>query len=339
MSTIPFEVPAQFVAKLAAGDLVRYGSLLKSPVTGQIVAHLQETGVAQQALSSLLSTPLGAVPQLANLAVNSHTAFQVGKIGTQVGEIGTQVGEIATQVTQIGNQVSQLGTLMKTLQSLQVATLGLSMVGVGVSVAGFLYMRKRFDALNGRLDQIIDAIHQGFEEQRKAALRKQMSRTKGLIQRAEHAKDLSSPQPEYRDVAAALADQAAYFDGEISFVLNTKGPIRVDLFWQLVQSLMLCNNVRIDCGIRSNELKHTLRTAEAVASGYDRLFHPLTPVSFEGSVQSGLETVRVLRDITDSAVSKPYLIDHLRTRRIRGETYVHELEREEENPLLLLKAS
>lgn len=321
LSTIPFEVPAKFAAQLATGELVRYGGLLKSVGTGQIVAHLQETGVAQSVLSSLVSsapTPLSLVSGLINAGTGVYTAVQVGQIGTQI---------------------SQLNTMMATLQTLQVATLGVSLVGVGVSVAGFLYMRKRFNALDGRLDQLMNAIHTGFENQRKADLRAHMSRTKGLMQRAEHAKNLSSPQSEYREIAAALADQAAYFDGEISVTLSAKGPIPVDLFWQLAQSLMLCNNVRIDCGIRSNELQHTLRTAESVASEYQGLFNPLTPMSFEGPVESGLGTVRVLRDISDSAASKPYLIDYLRTHRISGEEYVDAVEQEQQNPLLMLRTS
>lgn len=64
LSTIPFEIPAKFAAQLATGDLVRYGGLLKDVGTGQIVAHLQETGIAQSVLSSLVSgapTPLSLV--------------------------------------------------------------------------------------------------------------------------------------------------------------------------------------------------------------------------------------------------------------------------------------
>ena len=321
MSAIPFEIPTKWSAQLATGELVRYGGLLKDVGTGKIVAHLQETGVAQSVLSSLVSgapTPLSLVSGLINASTGVYTAVQVGQIGTQI---------------------NQLKTMVETLQSLQVATLGLSLAGVGASVAGFLYMRKRFNALDGRLDQIIDTMNTAFEDQRKADLRARMSRTKGLIQRAEHAKDLSNPQPEYREVASALADQAAYFDGELSITLSTKDRIPVDFFWQLVQSLMLCNNVRIDCDMRSNELKYALRTAETVGSEYQRLFNPLTPMSFEGTVENGLNTVKVLRDISDSAASKPCLIDYLRTRRNAGDEYVNALEQEQQNSLLMLRTS
>ncbi|MFZ2856496.1 hypothetical protein, partial [Acidovorax sp.] len=72
------------------------------------------------------------------------------------------------------------------------------------------------------------------------------------------AQALSDPRPEFSKVAAGLADQAAYFEGEIAFIVKTNGPIDPDVFWQLAQMLMLCNSVRIDCRIRTNELRHAL---------------------------------------------------------------------------------
>lgn len=47
ISTIPFEIPAELLGRVASGELIRYGTILKDAGTGQIVKHLQETGVAQ----------------------------------------------------------------------------------------------------------------------------------------------------------------------------------------------------------------------------------------------------------------------------------------------------
>jgi hypothetical protein len=250
---------------------------------------------------------------------------------------GVQTHQIKTQIHQVKEQISQLTVMMETLQSLQVATLGVSLVGVGVSVAGFYYMRKRFNALDGRMDQLFETIHAGFEKQRQADLRAQMARTKGLMQRAEHAKTLSDPRPEYSEVAAGLADQAAYFEGEIAFMVKGRGPVDLEMFWQMAQMLLLCNSVRIDCRIRTNELRHALALSEAVSSEYEHLFENLTPASFGPDVDGGLASVRVLRDASDAAASKPYLIDFLRTRRISGNDYIETLDQEKANPYLLLK--
>lgn len=45
-----FEVPRQFVAQVASGQVDRFGAILKEVATGRIVGHLQETGAMQGAL-------------------------------------------------------------------------------------------------------------------------------------------------------------------------------------------------------------------------------------------------------------------------------------------------
>lgn len=315
MSAIPFEIPAKFLAGLNTGDIIRFGTILKDAHTGHILGHVQESGFAQAALSlvtSGASSPLSLVPEVVNAGAGIYTAIQM----------------------------SQLKAMMAALQSLQIATLGVSLVGVGVSVAGFLYMRKRFNSLDGRIDQLIDAVNLGFESQQKAMLRQNMSRTKGLVQRAEQAKSLSDPRSEYSEVASGLADQAAYFEGEISFMISTKDKANLDMFWQLAQVLMLCNSVRIDCRMRTNELRHAQDVSQSIALEYQNLFEPITPVSFQGtSPENGLAMVKVLRDVTDAAASKPYLIDYLRTRRFDGQDYIESLDREKNSPLLILRTN
>jgi hypothetical protein len=251
---------------------------------------------------------------------------------------------LITDFTNVGTgiytsiQVTQLKAMIGTLQSLQVATLGISLVGVGVSVAGFVYMRNRFNALDGRVDQLINIINTGFDNQKKSDMRLHMSRTRSLVQRAQLASTISDSRTEYNEVAAALADQAAYFEGEIVFNIAAKGNMNLELLWQLAQALFLCNSVRIDCRVRTNELRHALVVSEAVASDYQALFNQITPASFDNKVSDGLAAVRVLRDATDAAASKPYLIDYLRTRKISGEEYLQALEQEKESPYLILRS-
>lgn len=312
LSTIPFEIPARLLARFASGELIRYGTILKDVTTGQIAGHLQETGVAQALLSSAMSripTPLSLVGDLVNVGSGLYTA----------------------------HQVTQLKAMMGTLQALQIASLGVSLVGVGVSVAGFVYMHKRFNKLDLRITEVVEAVQRGFEEQRKSELRAHLAKTRSLVDRAQHARQLNSPLAEYMNVAAELADQAAFFEGEITYLLTVKGPVDLQMFWQLVQALMLCNGLRVDCEIRTNELGHAFVVTESVASSYQHLFQPITPVSFNCGVEEGLAAVEVLRDATHAAASKPFLIDYLRVSRIQGDEYLNALEREVEAPLLFLR--
>lgn len=312
LSSIPFEIPVHMLMRFNAGELIRYGTILKDVATGKIAGHVQETGVAQSLLSSALSglpTPLSMVSDLINVGSGIYTA----------------------------RQISHLKVMMETLQSLQIATLGVSLVGVGVTVAGFVHMHKRFNALDGRINQVIETIQRGFEDQRKADLRVQLARTRSFLDRAQHARQLNAPLSEYMNVAAGLAEQAAFFEGEIAFLSSKDGTISLPVFWQLTQTLILCNGLRIDCEVRTNELGHALAVTDSVATSYRNLFNPLTPVSFQCGVEEGLAAVKVLRDVTDAAASKPYLIDYLRTRRISGDGYLDALENEKESPLLFLR--
>jgi hypothetical protein len=79
--------------------------------------------------------------------------------------------------------------------------------------------------------------------------------------------------------------------------------------------------------------------AEGVASSYQRLFERMTPISFAAKENESYQTVKALKDITDSASTKPYLIDHLHTRRIDGRAYLDQLEKEVERPLLMLNVA
>lgn len=312
LSTIPFEIPAELLGRLASGEVVRYGTLLKDSVTGQIVRHVQETGAAQSVLSSLAAGPFAPLSMVADV-VNAGASMYTGI------------------------QISQLKAMMENLQLLQVATLGVSLAGVGVSVAGFYYMHKRFNALEIRMDRLGETLRSEFESLSHRDLRKQLHLTKSLLQRAQQAQALSDPRPEYSEVAAGLADQAAYFEGEIAFMAKAEGPISPEVFWQLAQMLMLCNSVRIDCRIRTNELRHALAVADAVSTDYNHLFTHLTPLSFGPAVDQGLAAVKILRDASDAAASKPFLIDYLRTRRISGSDYIEALEQEKSSPYLLLR--
>lgn len=318
ISQILFEIPAAYEMGVKTGDLLQIGGLLKDAASGQIVAHLQESGLAHSLIGNAMlgmASPatlgLSAVSELVNAGTGVYTAVQV----------------------------NQLKTMVEGLQSLQIATLGVSLLGVGVSVAGFLYMRKRFNAVDERIEKLLDSVIEGFENQKKANLRAHLSQVKGLVQQAIQAHTLSNPQREYSRIAECLAGEAAHFEGELELVVKFRGKVNHELFWQLAQALMVCNSARIDCRIRTNELRNALTVSLGVAESYEGLFGHLTPLSFDIQLAQSEKTVTALKDITDVAATKPYLIDYLHSQRIDGPTYLGQLEHEERQPLLMLKVA
>lgn len=314
ITQILFEIPAAYEAAVKAGSLIQVGGLLKDGATGKIIAHLQESGVAHSLLSTALagsSGPLGLATEVLNAGSGMYTAVQV----------------------------TQMKSMIASLQSLQFATLGVSLVGLGVTVAGFVYMHKRFNALDDRIDELMKSVQSGFASQREAALRAHMSQVKGLVKSVKQAPSLSRPELEYNRVAEAMSEQAAHFEGELEFFIKMDGKMNVEMFWQLAQLLMLSNSVRIDCRIRSNELRNAREISESVAEDYRRLFDPLSVASFHAHEGDGAVVTKTLREITDAALTKPYLIEHLRTQRINGSDYIGRLESETTNPLLMLKVA
>lgn len=311
---IAFEIPAMYEAAVQAGSLIRVGGLLKDVGTGQIVAHLQESGLAQQLLSGALtlgSGPLGLATEAVNAGSGLYTA----------------------------HQMTQLKSMLASMQGLQYATLGVSLVGLGVTVAGFAYMHKRFKALDGRIDELTQTIHSGFASQRAADLRGHMSQVHGLVKSAQQAPTLSRPELEYNRVAVAMSEQAFHFDGELEFYIKSNSKMNAELFWQLAQLFILSNSTRIDCRMRGNELLNAREVAVSVAEDYQRLFDRLTVASFDMDEREAAVLIKTLREIVDAALTKPYLIEHLRTRRIHGAEYLTRVESETTHPLLMLKAA
>lgn len=320
LNAIPFSLPAELLGRVAAGELVRYGTILKDAATGRIVGHVQETGLGHALLSNVVGgvpTPFSLIGDVVNAAVGIDTN---------------------RQVRHVKQQVVQLQEMMRAFQILQIANLAVSVVGVGVTVAGFVYMHRRLNALDGKLALVMETMQAGFDEQRRATLRRQMSRVHGLVRRAQEAQHSTVARVEFREIAAALSDQAAYFSGEVQFVVSLQDRMDAALLQELTQALMLCNSLRIDCQIRTNELRHALSTSESVALDYQHLFDPLTPMSFgKLPLDEAKSTLAALRDVTDAAASQPYLIDTLRTHRIQGDRYIDTLEREQDHPLFVLR--
>lgn len=129
---IPFQIPAEFLSAHDAGEVVRYGAILKDVVSGRIVAHLQEVG----GLGSILQESLNSLGGLV---------------------IGAEPGAILQAVASGANTV-QLAQIRKTLQSLQIiSTVGAvaSVATLGVTLVGFAVVNSKLNRLDGKLDRVL----------------------------------------------------------------------------------------------------------------------------------------------------------------------------------------
>ncbi len=154
LGSIPFEIPARFVADVASGSVVRYGGLLKDAASGQIVAHLQETGSMARHLGSVLS------------GVNPFDPVSA-------------VSSVFSNV-----QLAKLQKAMEVLQITQWATLGVSLAGVGVSLVGFKIMNDRFNRVDEQLSRLKQHIDTRFDEMVEREYRKDLRRIRELLDEA-----------------------------------------------------------------------------------------------------------------------------------------------------------
>ena len=328
MSNYPFEVPPKYVVKLASGEVVRFGTLLKDSVSGKIVAHLQETDRLQQLLSQVNALPFSPVGAL-----------------NAVSSIGANV------------QLHRLTKLVESMQLLQIATLGLTIAGIGVSVVGFAMMNRKINVLGDQISALSARVDTRFEELREREFRSHYSQLRGLFDRADQSHALSNPVPEWLHISSLLAEEGAYLRGELAHYIETQ-VFEPDLIQSLTTSYSLCNAGRIQCLLLARELRAAHKVAEDSASDCNALFDRLKPIQLAHKVKAsqlfegkgvGMELdlrlrtmqrfVSNVRDIQDGMNSKPHLMETLISKKVDSFEYLRQLRQHQNEPLLLMPAN
>jgi hypothetical protein len=310
INEVLFKIPEMYLAGVQSGSLIRFGSILKEAGTGKIVAHLQETGLGQQMLSTAvgsISSPLSLVPDIAQTVM---TYQALGKL-------------------------NEIKDAINVLQSLQIATLGISVVGVGVSLAGFIYLKTRLDKVDSKIEEVLSLIR----SERGSTLRARFSRLKGLVASCIQAYSMSNPDYEYARIAEELAIEAAFYEEELLFLTKSAANIDLQAFGQLSQRLLLCNSLRIDCRVRTNELFNAQVISESVANSYALVFDQLTPSSFTGDKSDRQAICLGLREISEFAATKAHLFYDLRKMGADGSDYIQKIESSSNNAFLMLRAA
>lgn len=322
-----FEVPRAYAAGVDSGSLVRFGALLKDSGTGRIVAHMQETGLVSQAVQGVAS-PLSMLNPL------------------------NAVSSVVANV-----QLAQIKAMVSALATLQFVNLGATVGGIGVSVAGFAILANRLSAVKSQLESLTAQVSAQFKEQRMAAIREHVSVTIGLCQHAQRAEVLSDTRSEYLNVARSLSVESGYFQGEIIYLLGQES-IDISVLEPLVQGFALAGNARTECYMRAGELIGAQRNAAELGLEYRHMFESVTPVTLAdkmGACEAGwtdseygkfaaiqkqaAAIVDSLRDATDVAASKPFLIQTMLDRGIAPLDFVSRVSGEKEQPILMLDAS
>lgn len=328
LEAIPFKVPAEFAAGIANGSLQRFGALIKEANTGQIVAHLQETGALRSIISSGANITFSPVAAVSSLGANV--------------------------------QLANLQKMVTTLQSLQFASLGATLVGIGVSAIGFKVMVNRFNQVQLQLDNLAENMNQQFVKLEARELRRHQYRVISLLDEASLAGSFSCPKTELLRISHALTEEAAYYRGEVEHQICLPY-FNEQTFQPLVQFYTGCNSIRIKCLILAEEMEAAKEVSASVASDYNSIFDHLSPIalakkslrikikncskSFDNSGHQLKEElvqtenlVLGIREAQEVAQTRPVLIKTLIEKDISGKQFIQQLENESEQPILCLYA-
>ena len=324
---IPFDIPASFAAQLASGEVIRVGALLKDGATGRILAHLQETGALQSALTHLSPSafsPLGLV----NTVLEGANTFQLHK----------------------------LTSMVQTLQTLGMASLGVGVLGIGVSVAGTVLLSRRMaqlqqevDQLRHELSRVASAVHQGFADIEGRDIDGLFADIKSAF---EHAQSLSvqGSANSWENLVLELRKLGNRCQA-LSNRLQTATPLPFELVQRLMVAELTCRAASVQALVWRNHMKAALVESQANADALHARLSVLNPAEFMArQLGTSGELVQDMPAITQRtaalfsdlrthgrmAQQQTLLLTTLRERCVNGEHYLRELSERSDEPLLAI---
>jgi hypothetical protein len=337
VGNIVFEVPSQFAASILDGSAVRIGTLIKDTASGKVLAHVQETGLAQQLMSS-----------------GSLQPFSLPKIPTNPMSFVADAANLASSAY-ANVQLNHLTKLVENLQILQFANLGFTLAGIGVSAVGFAVVIKRLNRVEKSIAELSVKVDRKFQELYERELRHCFSRIQTLYDGALQTGHLINSARDWIGIEQKLAVESGILRAEIQHLL-TQDTFSPDLFSQLIQALTLGNGVRQECLLRSNETGAAHHFALTIGDQYSELFDDLSAnelarkamgnytgpereeiIHFNAKKRTTTQIVQGCRDLTESALCRPLLISHLADRGITGGEYLDAISLRNEEGILLLK--
>ncbi|MEM6898762.1 MAG: hypothetical protein AAF583_03180 [Pseudomonadota bacterium] len=317
-----FRIPTDLQPALAVGEISRFGTVLKNNDTGQIVAHLQETGLAQNFFDSISSGPLAPATAISSIAGNV--------------------------------QMAQIKQMLQFMQLTQFATLGASVAGIGVSAIGIALMAKRVNALGKKIDGLEHQVCEGFRKLEAARTRDMLTALNGIVTVAEHNLSVGCRDTEWQRVGRQFMEVAERFQGEIVHLLS-QDTLDEQLFDLLLSAWCQSNASGCRAFCLADDLNSAERFAETVSARYDSVFDEISPTVFFAktadrtkeaqeptqrpfAIPERIEMkVAYLREIQEVAATAPLLIGTLKSRGTSGREYVEAAEAEDRAPLVVLE--
>lgn len=322
-----FEIPATLKADILAGNIERFGTILKHVDSGKIIGHLQETSAFSNVISSslnpinLLSDPISAI---SSMAANV--------------------------------QLDKLTQMVEMLRVMGVANLGVSLVGVGVSAAGFIVLKKQLNQIQSTIALQSEMIQTQFKSIKFDRLRDQFTKIDSYMQELEHNRHLKSSSHiriANLDLQKDLNRAAAFFINELSHMLETK-QLDERLFCELLRAYNLSASAQMECLLSINEMGAAQKAVETHTHELDRLLNQIDPVEFtdiklksinyepigfEDYAEALSQTEQLFKSFRNTqqmSKSKILLLQELGHQSITGPQYLAEIQKSDSDQILKL---
>ena len=316
---IPFDVPARYIAGIEQGSLTRIGALIKDTTSGQIVAHVQETGVLSNLAHSGLCSALSPL--------------------TAISSVGSNV------------QLAQLKSMVEGLQVLQFANLGATVAGLGISCVGFAVMNRRIRKLQERLDGVAGSILHAIDEMRASQFREHLAQVNFAVEEGGLLEANGGGELEWHSVSQTLGRESQYYLGEVRYQLS-RNEFAQGAFEECLELACLAFKARLQTLFHMGRLDLALGAAQKMSHEFNSVLDPVSPIGLakklpakdplfaEQDLRRNLVGTRVLiqsvRDTQDCLASIPELVQTLMQRKISGSEYLRAAKTNVDEPLLML---
>ena len=324
-----FDIPPHLLSRVTAGEVVRYGTILKETRTGTILAHLQETGTLHRTLSNPLINPF-------SVASSVLGNYQLHRLDVKVDE------------------VLQLLDLMN---GMQVANLALSGLGIGINVAGFALINKRLDRLAFDVAEIRDLLEKFVDELNRQRLIDLENRLRAQLQNGDDGWYVQKNRSNHlwQRVADELLDMLFQYEALINKTFNAN-PVNLELLAYLLQRYRTVASTRVKCLMLLDELESAKQFSQRFSREVNCLLDGVSPFELSCSIDEVIDPkerfnfdnhlrirarlpkcqnfVYRVREFQDLFATLPSLIDSLIDNGESGYEYIRRLKEETDRELV-----
>lgn len=337
MIPLLYAIPPSLLARAATGQVQLFGAILKDSATGQIVGHVQQTGLLGQMLSGaagMASTPFLPLQMAANMAGDGM----------------------------ILSKLADMNETLNLLQVLQVGSLAVSGVGLGVCIAGFAMVLKRLKAIEAHLAGLVQKIDAVTADRRADELRLLFADIATALDDVEtltlRRRQTATGEAAQRELAQCAGRLEVHFRNHADRLRKeVVTEADLDALWSVAAAIRLCHEAGSRALFQIDELDAASGLTARQAQRYLDLSRPLSPdglarrIAAESATASEFAAartaatpaattlVRGLREAAAAIISQSALAADLSARRISGPAYLDSVQQMADVPLVYLPAA